>query len=345
MNEIAVVILNWNTRHFLQQFLPDVVRYSPGAEIIVADNASTDDSVEYVRSNFPNVKLIINKTNEGFAGGYNTALKQVKAKYFMLLNSDVKVTDNWLNPLKELLDADNHIAAVQPKILSFHNPEMFEYAGAAGGYIDKFGYPFCRGRIFNSLEKDENQYDDNVPVFWATGACLLIRSKVFEDLTGFDVNFFAHMEEIDLCWRINRAGHSIYYCGKSVVYHVGGGTLSKGSPHKTFLNFRNNLLMIYKNTPKNSVSGLFLTRIILDAVASVKFLLTDNYQNFKAVWKARSEFHKLKSQYSRPVQKEKSSDSVLEKLIYPRSIVWDYYLCNRSKFSDLRWISNRKPKL
>ena len=253
---IAVVILNWNGRHFLEKFLPDVIRFSSDdASVVVADNASTDDSVEYLKKNFPSVRIILNEKNEGFTGGYNRALEKVEAEFYVLLNSDVEVTQDWLKPLLRLMDANKKIAACQPKILSYHEKDKFEYAGAGGGFIDKNGYPFCRGRIFSELETDHHQFDDERPVFWATGACMFVRASVYHELKGLDENFFAHMEEIDLCWRMQRAGYEVYYCGKSTVYHVGGGTLPKNNPRKTYLNFRNNLITFTKNR-KSSV--LFL---------------------------------------------------------------------------------------
>ena len=340
----AVVILNWNGKKFLETFLPGVIKFSQGAQIVVADNASTDDSVDFVKKNFPSVTLIVNPKNEGFAGGYNQALKHVDAKYFVLLNSDVRVTENWLVPMTQLLESNENIAAVQPKILSYHQPEMFEYAGAGGGFIDKYGYPFCRGRIFNKLEKDEHQYDDTIPVFWATGACMMVRSDVFRKLGGFDPVFFAHMEEIDLCWRMQREYYQVYYCGKSTVYHVGGGTLSTESPYKTFLNFRNNLLMLFKNAPKKQRFSLFQIRFILDFLASLKFLLAGSFGNFKSVWKARSEFNRLKRQYPSDVPNDDIPVNGTGILIYPKSLLWDYYLCNKQKFSDLHWTTHSEPK-
>jgi GT2 family glycosyltransferase len=283
----AVVILNWNTRHFLETFLPSVIKHSAdNADIIVADNDSTDDSIEYVTNHFPSVKIIRNTHNDGYTGGYNSSLAQLGHEYFVLLNSDVDVTENWLQPVISLMDENRNIGASQPKILSYENREMFEYAGAAGGFIDRLGYPFCRGRIFQSLERDNHQYDDICPVFWVTGACMIVRSSVFRELGGFDPVFFAHMEEIDLCWRMLNAGHGVYYCGKSTVYHVGGGTLHKSNPHKTFLNFRNNLLMIYKNMDAESVDKTLRMRRFLDSIAAIKFLLSGGLADFMAVRKA-----------------------------------------------------------
>lgn len=338
MSRTAVVILNWNNRNFLEEFLPDVIKYSSEvAEIIVADNASTDDSVSFLKKNFPSVKIICNPTNEGFAGGYNLALKNVNADYFMLLNSDVKVSENWLVPLIEILDKNKNAGAVQPKILSNHSPELFEYAGAAGGFIDKYGYPFCRGRMFNTIETDHHQYDDTRPVFWATGACMLVRSKVFNVLEGFDSLFFAHMEEIDLCWRIQKIDYQIYYCGSSFVFHVGGGSLPKSNPHKTYLNFRNNLLMLYKNADPAILKTVLFVRFFLDAIASLSFLLAGNFGDYRAVWRARSDFNKLKVHYPRLARNTLVSGQNKSIFIYHKSIVFDYYICSIKKFSSLVW--------
>ncbi len=342
-NRTAVVILNWNTRHFLEKFLPNVLKYSSEfAELIIVDNASTDDSVLYLKKSFPSVRIIQNSINDGFTGGYNTALAQIESEYFVLLNSDVEVTENWLTPLIELMDNNPEIGACQPKILSYQAPDYFEYAGSAGGYIDKYGYPFCRGRIFQSLEKDNHQYDDTRPVFWATGACMLVRSFVFKKLGGFDPVFFAHMEEIDLCWRMNLAGYSVYSCSQSKVYHVGGGTLPKRNPRKTFLNFRNNLLMLYKNSDISEIQSILAIRFFLDLLASIKFLFSGSLADFKAVWLARRDFNLLKRHYQRPFS---TLDTPLLKqglLIYPKSILWDYYICSRKKFSLIDWKEARK---
>jgi GT2 family glycosyltransferase len=338
VHRTAIVILNWNTRNYLEKFLPGVIKYSSEvADIIVADNSSTDDSVSYVKSNFPSVHIIQNDSNDGYTGGYNSALKHVNAEYYVLLNSDVEVTENWLQPLISVMEREKNVGACQPKILSFYEPESFEYAGAAGGFIDKYGYPFCRGRLFNTLEKDINQYNDSRKVFWATGACMLVRSNVFKEMKGFDDNFFAHMEEIDLCWRMQRAGYQVHYCGNSKVYHVGGGTLPKSNPHKTYLNFRNNLIMIYKNAENSRVKGIMKTRVILDFIASMKFLISGSLADFKAVWKAHRDFKNLRSQYIRPLEEHDGEKLKAGFLIYPKSILWDYYLCRRQKFSSLEW--------
>src|ERR1022692_4022740 len=271
--KIAIVILNWNGKRLLEQFLPKVIEYSKGiAEVVIADNDSKYDSVEFLRTNYPELRLIINHENGGFAKGYNDALKHVEADYYILLNSDVEVTKDWIKPIINLMENDKGIAACQPKMLYYKNKEKFEYAGAAGGFIDHWGYPFCQGRMFGNLETDHGQYNESCEVFWSTGACMFVRADVFHKLNGFDEEFFAHMEEIDLCWRIHNAGYKVMYCPQSEVYHVGGGTLPKNNPRKTYLNFRNNLLMIFKNAPKKDLWKICLLRLILDGVAGTKFL-------------------------------------------------------------------------
>ena len=337
-NRTAIVILNWNTRNFLELFLPNIIKHSStDADIFVVDNASTDDSVNFIENYYPSVKIIRNSVNDGFAGGYNKALSQINTEYFVLINSDVEVTENWLSPMIELMDKKLEVGACQPKILSFNSKNFFEYAGGAGGYIDKYGYPFCRGRVFNTLEKDNLQYNDTRPVFWATGACMMVRSSVYKKLGGFDPVFFAHMEEIDLCWRMHTAGFSVYYCALSIVFHIGGGTLHKSNPKKTFLNFRNNLLMIYKNAESSEIKSILSVRFILDAIASIKFLFSGSLADFKAVWAARRAFNTLKSQYQRPFSITKPVVSKTGFFIYPKSILWDYYICRRKKFSSLHW--------
>lgn len=273
MSSIAVVILNYNGKTHLEKFLPAVIRCSPGATIVVADNGSADDSLDFIRKNHPAVRVIDNGSNLGFCGGYNVALKKVDTDYHVLLNNDVEVTDGWLVPMKKLLDDRADIAAVQPRILSYYKRTHFEYAGAGGGFVDSLAYPFCRGRIFDHLEEDRGQYADTVPVFWATGACLVIRSKLFHEMGGFDEDFFAHMEEIDLCWRLKRNGHKIFYAGESVVYHVGGGTLAVSDPRKTYYNFRNGLDMLIKHQRGGSLLWKLPLRVFLDWVAAVRFLL------------------------------------------------------------------------
>lgn len=328
---IAVVILNWNGKSYLEKFLPSVIDNSPEAMIYVADNASSDGSLPFLKENFPTVKLIDNKKNYGFAGGYNKALKDLREEFFVLLNSDVEVTPNWLQPLIELLDLNKEVAAVQPKILSYNDKTSFEYAGAAGGFIDKNGFPFCRGRIFDTLEKDNGQYDLAEEIFWATGACLFIRSKVYKELDGLDADFFAHMEEIDLCWRMKRAGYKIMVQPKSVVYHVGGGTLPKSNPFKTFLNFRNGLELLAKNLPKNQLFLGIFTRLVWDGLAGIKFLLSGQFKDCAAVIRAHFAFYgRLRTTLSK-----RSGNYMWVKGQYSGNIVIDYFLKGKKKFSDL----------
>ncbi len=330
----AIVILNWNGKKFLEQFLPSVIKYSADATVFVADNGSTDDSVSFLQQNFSQVSIVSSPDNKGFAGGYNEALKKVNADYFILLNSDVEVTEGWIKPVIELLDSDKTIAACQPKIRMYADKKMFEYAGAAGGFIDKYGYPFCRGRVFETLEEDKGQYNDNIEVFWATGACMFVRSEVFFEAGGFDEEFFAHMEEIDLCWRMKNLGHRIMYCGGSTVYHVGGGTLKKSNPLKTYLNFRNSLMILIKNTEGFKLFRVLLIRAVLDDVAQLKFMFSGNFKDCIAVQKAQFYvlFHFFKIRKKRKTVKENVSG------IYNRSIVADYFLRGKKKFSDLRFL-------
>ncbi|MNF50287.1 N-acetylglucosaminyl-diphospho-decaprenol L-rhamnosyltransferase [compost metagenome] len=272
--KLAVVILNWNGIKLLEQFLPSVVKYSPESTVYIADNASTDDSISYIRTFFPSVKIVKNDSNLGFAGGYNEALQHIDADIYALVNSDIEVTENWLQPIIKTFESEPKTAIIQPKILDYKNKEYFEYAGAAGGFIDQYGYPFCRGRLFDTLEKDYGQYDDNCEIFWASGACFFIRAAVYNELEGFDGGFFAHQEEIDLCWRAFNKGYKIKYNSESVVYHVGGATLQQGHPKKTFLNFRNSLLMLTKNLPKDKLYWILFCRMILDGIAGLQFLLS-----------------------------------------------------------------------
>lgn len=294
--KVSVVILNWNGREMLRRFLPSVVKYSKmeGVEICVADNASDDDSCAVLEREFPDIRLIRLDQNYGFAEGYNRALQQVDATYVVLLNSDVEVTEGWLSILTDYMDKHLHIAACQPKILSQQNKSYFEYAGAAGGFIDRYGYPFCRGRIFDCLEVDNGQYDEVIPIFWASGAAFMIRLDIYRKEGGLDSRFFAHMEEIDLCWRIRSRGYEIHCVPGSVVYHVGGGTLKKENPHKTFLNFRNNLLMLYKNLPDRELTKVMRIRWYLDNLAVIVFLLKGDWKNMYAIIKARKEYHRMK---------------------------------------------------
>lgn len=339
MKKVSVVILNWNGVGMLQKFLPKVVEYSvnQGVEVCVADNASTDESVSYLQSNFPDVRLIVLDKNYGFAEGYNLALQQVKAEYVVLLNSDVEVTPHWLEPLVEYMDAHPEVAACQPKIRSERNKEYFEYAGAAGGYLDKYGYPFCRGRIFDVVEKDEGQYDTVSSVFWATGAALFIRLKDYWEAGGLDGRFFAHMEEIDLCWRLRSRGRGIVCIPQSVVYHVGAATLKKENPRKIFLNFRNNLLMLYKNLPEKELKKMMFVRGLLDWVATFVFLLKGDGKNARAVWQARKEFKHICPDFasSRTENLAKATgQSIPEKVDY--SILWKFHACGKKVFSRLK---------
>lgn len=337
--KVAIVILNWNGKKMLQSYLSSVIKYSSdgAAEVVVADNASTDDSMEYVRTTYPNVWTIMLDKNYGFADGYNRALRQIDAEYYLLINSDVEVTQHWLDPLVSFMDAHSECAACQPKILSMFNRDMFEYAGAAGGFIDKYGYPFCRGRIFNKVEIDTGQYNNITEILWATGACMLVRSSDFWNAGGFDPRFFAHNEEIDLCWRMHIMGRKIYCVPASIVYHVGGGTLPKSNPMKTYLNFRNNLTMLYKNTEDSDLSKVMFMRFILDYVAAFKMLMVDhNLGEFKAVLKARRDFSKWLPEFKNDrlnIQKRRRVKTIAG--LYEKSVLWRFYFRGIHKFSDL----------
>lgn len=289
--KLAIAILNWNGKHWLEKFLPGVIQHSQDAEIYVIDNASTDHSADFLKQNFPSVKIIVNDKNNGFAGGYNDGLRKIDADVYCLLNSDIEVTENWTKPILELFEKDVNIAAIQPKILSFKNAKFFEFAGAAGGLIDNLGYPYCRGRVFDECEEDKGQYDDETEIFWASGCALFIRSKDFWEQNGFDERFFAHQEEIDLCWRLRNSGRKIFYTYKSKVYHVGGGTLSKQNPQKTFLNFRNNLSMMLKNLPFPKLLWLIFFRLCLDGIAGIRFGLKDGFPHLWAVVRAHFGFY------------------------------------------------------
>ncbi len=289
--KIAIAILNWNGKNWLEKFLPNVLKYSLEAEIYVLDNASTDDSVPFLESNFPSVKIIQNPSNSGFAAGYNQGLKSIQADIYCLLNSDVEITENWLSPIIELFSKDQNIAAVQPKILDYFQKNKFEFAGAGGGLIDNLGYPYCRGRIFDDIEIDNGQYDDDTEIFWASGCALFIRSEDFWSMNGFDERFFAHQEEIDLCWRLKNTGKKIYYTGKSKVYHVGGGTLNKQNPQKTYLNFRNNLTMLIKNLPASGIISVIFSRLVLDGFAGLYFGYKDGWSHLWAILRAHFGFY------------------------------------------------------
>ena len=323
--DIAIVILNWNGKALLQQFLPSVIKYSDDAIIYVADNASTDDSVSFVSEHFPKVQLIQNTENGGYAKGYNDALKYVEEPIYCLLNSDIEVTENWLQPIITEFNSDT--AIIQPKILDYKNKAYFEYAGAAGGFIDKYGYPFCRGRIFDTIEEDKSQYNDTKTIFWASGACFFIRNSVFKELNGFDESYFAHMEEIDLCWRAFNTNYNTKYVGTSTVYHVGGATLSNTSPKKAYLNFRNSLFTLVKNTDSN----VFLRAVIrmkLDGIAALRFLFQLKPQYFFAILKAHLSFYKNLGR----ILKQRKQLPKRPNYFETNSIVWSYFIKKRTQF-------------
>jgi len=322
--------LNWNGQKLLGQFLPSVIKYSEEADIYVADNASDDDSVDFVKAHFPTVKIIENKSNFGFARGYNEALQHIDADIFALVNSDIEVTSNWLTPVLETFENEPQTAIIQPKIRDFKNKDYFEYAGAAGGFIDKYGYPYCRGRIFDTIEKDTNQYNDNTEIFWASGACFFIRSLAFKQLDGFDIDFFAHQEEIDLCWRAFNKGYKTKYVSTSTVYHVGGATLQKSNPRKTYLNFRNSLLMLTKNLPRKVLFKILFIRLVLDGIAGIQFLLTGKFSHCFAVIKAHFSFY---GQFSNA--KRKRSDVQLSNYFKIKSVVWNYHIKKIKTFKSL----------
>lgn len=332
---VAVVILNWNGRHFLEKFMPSVTGSGyRNMQVVVADNASTDDSVDFLQKNYPAVEIIQNGFNHGFAKGYNEALKKVQADYFVLLNSDVEVTQGWIEPIIQLMERDKAIAACQPKILAYENKHLFEYAGASGGWIDNFGYPFMRGRIFDICETDSGQYDQATPCFWASGAALFIRSDVYRQLEGMDEYFFAHQEEIDLCWRAQLAGYTIYVQPASVVYHVGGGTLPKGNSRKTYLNFRNNLVMLYKNLPGTIACWKIPVRLWLDALAAWKGLFGGDSGFFLAVCRAHVDFVMWIFSRQKSAMPQKKTKVTLTGW-YRGSIVWDYFFRNKKTFSEI----------
>jgi GT2 family glycosyltransferase len=332
--KIAVVVLNWNGKAWLKKFLPTLEEYSQEATVFVADNASTDDSVDYVKINFPTVKIIINASNGGYAKGYNDVLKQIDSEYFVLINSDIEVTAGWLSPIIALMDNDKQIAACQPKILDYNNKNKFEYAGASGGFIDNLGYPFCRGRIFDFLEEDKGQYNDTIEVFWATGACLFVRAKHYNEVDGLDEDFFAHQEEIDLCWRLKNKGFKVMVEPKLVVYHVGGGTLNAGSPFKTYLNFRNNLFMLFKNLPTSSLFTTIPMRLVLDGVAALTFLNKEKgLEHVLAITKAHFSFYFAIPNLIAKRQKISQKNSLVGKMNW--SILVKNKMNGIKQFSDL----------
>ncbi|MFZ4671276.1 MAG: glycosyltransferase family 2 protein [Flavobacterium sp.] len=327
MKKIAVVILNWNGANLLEQFLPGAVRYSEEATVYVVDNASTDSSIEVIKTQFPSVKIIQNDGNYGFAKGYNVALQQVEEDYYALINSDIEVTEGWLTPILSIFNKEPKIGITQPKILDYKRRDYFEYAGAAGGFIDQFGYPFCRGRIFDTIEKDNGQYDDETEIFWASGACLFIRKEVYRKLNGFDDDFFAHQEEIDLCWRAFNMGYKAKYVTKSVVYHVGGATLNQNNPKKTFLNFRNSLLMLTKNLPENKLVPILFARLCLDGLAGIQFIFHGKFKHCFAILKAHFHFYHL---INSNLKKRKGNTA--DNYYHKKSIIYNYFVKNGTIF-------------
>ena len=331
MKKVAVVILNWNGRNLLEQFLPSVVLHSDLAQVYVADNASTDTSISFIKENYPTIKIIQNQENYGYAKGYNQALQFVAEPYFVLLNSDVEVTANWLQPIVEIFDNEPQTVALQPKILDYKNKDYFEYAGAAGGFIDKYAFPFCRGRIFSTLEKDNRQYQSVEEIFWASGACLFIRKQTFDDLGGFDSDFFAHQEEVDLCWRIQNRNLKIKYVPTSVVYHVGGATLKEGSPEKTYLNFRNSLNCLLKNHPKKGLFTTTFIRLSLDGIAGIYFMLQLKPKHTWAIIKSHLSMYANLGK----TLKKRGNDQKID-YFYKTSIVFDYFMAGKRVFTKLK---------
>lgn len=337
MSKVAIVILTWNGSRMLRSFLPSVLMHSQDkADIYVADNGSEDDTLQVLANDFPTVKVIKFDKNYGFADGYNRALQEVEAEYVVLLNSDVEVTEHWLTPLLSFMDAHPEVAACQPKIRSYSNKTLFEYAGAAGGYLDRYGYPYCRGRIFNTVEADQGQYDTPQQVFWATGACLFIRLHDYREAGGFDHRFFAHMEEIDLCWRLNDRGREVWCIPESTIYHVGAATLKRENPRKTFLNFRNNLLMLYKNLPDGELHHVMWMRYCLDYLAAITFFLKGQFPNAKAVFQARKAYHQLRPDFF--ISRNLNMLSRVErpaKTRWHKSLLWTYYVQFKHKYAIL----------
>ena len=338
MKKIAVVILNWNGKSLLEKFLPALLAYTSQdiADIIVADNASDDASVSFLKLEYPEVGIIRLDRNYGFAEGYNRTIAQLEHEYVVLLNSDVEVTPNWLETALCYLETHSEVVALQPKILSYSDKSSFEYAGASGGFLDIYGYPFCRGRIFDVVEKDEKQYEECIDILWASGACLFVKTEEYKKAGGLDALFFAHQEEIDFCWRLVNRGKRVVCLPSSVVYHVGGATLSMSNPHKTFLNFRNNLLMIYKNMPEQYLKKTLCVRFFLDALAALIFFLKGESGNLRAVFRARKEFKRMKTQYEQ-VRKDNLSESLTElsPQVYRKSIIFAFYCKNKKKYNQL----------
>jgi GT2 family glycosyltransferase len=338
LQKLAVVILNWNGRNHLEEFLPSVVKHSADFEIVLVDNASTDDSVSFLKGNYPEIKLVFNTENGGFAKGYNEGLEQIKDQYeyYVLLNSDVEVTENWISPVLSLLESDESIAGCQPKVLSYKRKNFFEHAGAAGGFIDKNGYPFCRGRIFSEVEEDKGQYNTTTEIFWATGACMFVRANKFHELGGFDADYFAHMEEIDLCWRMKINGLKLFYCAESTVYHLGGGTLDYMSPRKVYLNFRNSLYTLYKNYQGKYLFFKIFWRTTLDYIAFWMFVFKFDFKSAKEVMRAQIHFIKhIKQSKAKRKQIKSTSTTYNETGVFDKSIVFSFFLFGKKKFSDL----------
>ncbi|SMC00429.1 glycosyl transferase family 2 [Hymenobacter roseosalivarius DSM 11622] len=334
---VAVVILNWNGRELLRTFLPSVLAHSDGARVVVVDNASTDDSVELLGGFFPTIEVIQHSENLGFCAGYNQALARIDAAYYVLLNSDVAVTPGWLRPLVALLDRQPLAAACQPKLLAYAEPMQFEYAGAGGGYLDRLGYPLCRGRLFETLETDHGQYNDARPVAWASGACMMVRASTWHKLDGLETAFFAHMEEIDLCWRFWNAGYEVWYEGSSTVFHVGGGTLHKSNPRKTYLNFRNGLALLYKNAPQSELGGIFIQRIALDWIAALRMLGQGAIADARAVLRAHRDFFKNRNYWRQQRMAARPHLLVSERPgVYVGSLVWAYFGLGKRTFTDLQ---------
>lgn len=344
MKKASVIILNWNGKQLLEEFLPSIIKYTNHdiADIVIADNASSDLSLTFIRENYPSLSIIELAENYGYAAGYNNALDKIHTEYSILLNSDVEVTPNWLEPLIDFLDTNRQVASVQPKILAQKKKDYFEYAGASGGFIDKYGYPFCRGRIFDSVEKDVNQYNQPSNIFWASGACLVIRTDIYKLVGGLDSSFFAHMEEIDLCWRLNARGFKVTCIPQSAVYHVGGATLAEESPKKTFLNFRNNLLMLYKNLDDKEFKHIYRIRFTLDYIAAFQLLVKGNFKNAKAIHKAHIEFNNIKVNFKES-RKENLEKQTIQKIssIFPKSILWQFFIKKHNTFSSLTWKNSR----
>lgn len=336
MNRLAIVILNWNGADMLRRFLPSVLRHSGQAQVVVADNASTDSSVEVLRSEFPTVRCIELDRNYGFAGGYQHALSRVEATYYILLNNDVEVAPHWADTLLQYMEAHPQVAACQPKLLSYGQRSHFEYAGACGGYVDAWGYPYCRGRVLSVVEQDLGQYNHPAPLLWATGAALMVRSQVYWQVGGLDERFFAHQEEIDLCWRMRSRGYELMCVPQSVVWHVGGATLRQDNPQKTYLNFRNNLLLLYKNLPAQRLASVMWMRLWLDALASLHFLLTGQGRSFVAVWRARRDYHKMRPQFA-AAREQNLRLATLSPVPEQTgvSILWQFYARGRNTFQQI----------